>query len=158
MIQTNLFGWGEDDTSVENTILCRHCSKVKPREAFRLYRRATGDRECRSTSCKECQKHNNRVVNSIRKTAPPMTDHCQCCLKSGTKLVLDHCYETETFRGWLCSHCNLSIGLLGDNIQGLNKAITYLSRLGWLSLCIADIPINYLLLKAPTWYNVGTYN
>ena len=126
MTQTNLFGWGEDDAPVENSILCRHCHKTKPREAFRLYRRATGDRECRSTSCKECQKHNNRVVNTIRKTAPPMTDHCQCCKKTNTKLVLDHCYETETFRGWLCSHCNMSIGLLGDNIQGLDKAIAYL--------------------------------
>ena len=123
--QPNLFGW-EEEVLPEDAILCRHCFRVKPREAFRLYRRATGDRECRSTSCKECQKHNSRVVNAIRKSAPAMTDHCQCCGKSGTKLVLDHCYETETFRGWLCSHCNLSIGLLGDNIQGLQRAIKYL--------------------------------
>ena len=123
--QPNLFGW-EDNPAKTGDIKCRHCSQVKPREAFRLYRRATGDRESRSTSCKDCQKYNNSVVNDIRKTAPPMTDHCQCCGKTDTKLVLDHCYETEKFRGWLCPHCNLSIGLLGDNEAGLQRAIDYL--------------------------------
>jgi hypothetical protein len=123
--QPNLFGW-LDDTLPDDAIECRHCKQVKPREAFRLYRRATGDRECRSTSCKECQKRNLRIVNEIRKTAPPKPDKCQCCGKEDNKLVLDHCYETETFRGWICSHCNLSIGLLGDNIQGIKRAINYL--------------------------------
>jgi hypothetical protein len=124
--QLSLFGWDENPAK-EDYILCRHCHKVKPREAFRLYRRATGDRESRSTSCKECQKYNNSVVNRIRKTAPPAPDSCQCCGKTGVKLVLDHCYETEKFRGWLCPHCNLSIGLLGDNVEGLQRAIEYLT-------------------------------
>ena len=124
-----LFGWESDqhDTfSVDDFILCRHCDEVKPRTSFRLYRRATGDRECRSTSCKQCQKHNAAVVATIRRTAPPVSDCCDCCGKSDVKLVLDHCYETETFRGWLCSHCNLSIGLLGDSVVGLRRAINYL--------------------------------
>ena len=113
------------------TIVCRHCKTEKPKGAFRLYRRATGDhRDCRSTSCKECQKNNNDVVKRIRKTAPEKPDRCQCCNNSEHRLVLDHCYEKETFRGWICHHCNLSIGHLGDNIAGLEKAIAYLRRNG----------------------------
>ena len=130
-MQTNLFGWESDqhDTfSVDAYIRCRHCDTVKPRDMFRLYRRATGDRECRSTSCKQCQQYNGRVVRAIRKTAPPIPDHCECCGKANGKLVLDHCYDTETFRGWLCSHCNLSIGLLGDTAAGLQRAMDYLTK------------------------------
>ena len=114
----------EDDMFIE----CRHCSEVKPREEFRLYRRATGDdRDCRSTSCKECQRSNGRLVDMLRKTAPPMSEGCDVCGKKG-KLVLDHCYQDKKFRGWLCHHCNLAIGILGDTVEGLNKAIEYLRR------------------------------
>ena len=114
----------EEDYSDKPEIMCRHCGKVKPREEFRLYRRATGDRESRSTSCKKCQRYNSVVVEDIRKTAPPMSKGCDICGKK-TKLVLDHCYENKTFRGWLCHHCNLAIGILGDNIEGLERAIRY---------------------------------
>jgi hypothetical protein len=113
------------------TITCRHCNKEKPKTAFRLYRRATGDhRDCRSTSCKDCQKYNNKVANKIRETAPLKPQSCQCCGSTVNRLVLDHCYETETFRGWICHHCNLSIGHLGDTIEGLEMAIRYLRRKG----------------------------
>ena len=114
-----------------DTITCRHCQVEKPKSAFRLYRRATGDhRDCRSTSCKQCQKGHHTVVSKIRKTAPEKPDACQCCGKVLERLVLDHCYEKETFRGWICHHCNLSIGHLGDNIAGLELAIEYLKRKG----------------------------
>lgn len=115
----------------ESTILCRHCGVVKPKQAFRLYRRATGDhRDCRSTSCKSCQKYNNEVVNEVRKTAPEKPESCQCCGSDEHRLVLDHCYKTETFRGWICHRCNMSIGHLGDNTEGLENAILYLKRDG----------------------------
>jgi hypothetical protein len=113
------------------TLMCRHCNIEKPKEAFRLYRRATGDhRDCRSTSCKKCQKNHGDVVAKIRKTAPEIPNKCQCCGEEKHRLVLDHCYETETFRGWICHHCNLSIGHLGDDIKGLKRAIDYLNKKG----------------------------
>jgi hypothetical protein len=114
------------DPPAEGTILCRHCSKVKPREMFRLYRRATGAYDCRSTSCKSCQSDSKALVRDLRKTAPDMPPDCECCGKPFDKLVLDHDYETKTFRGWLCSPCNMSIGLLGDNLAGLHRAVDYL--------------------------------
>tara|TARA_R100000742_G_C4257386_1_gene75248 strand:+ start:391 stop:546 length:156 start_codon:yes stop_codon:yes gene_type:complete len=30
------------------------------------------------------------------------------------------------YRGWLCSNCNTGIGKLGDNIEGVQKAVDYL--------------------------------
>ena len=117
--------FAEEEDPDKSHITCRHCGEVKPREEFRLYRRATGDRESRSTSCKKCQKYNGIVVENIRKTAPPVSECCDICGKK-TKLVLDHCYKNETFRGWLCHHCNLAIGILGDDVEGLERATKYI--------------------------------
>tara|TARA_R100000773_G_C4156599_1_gene76293 strand:+ start:287 stop:562 length:276 start_codon:yes stop_codon:yes gene_type:complete len=41
---------------------------------------------------------------------------------------LDHCHETGDFRGWLCKKCNTGLGLLGDNVTELSRAIKYLSK------------------------------
>jgi len=41
---------------------------------------------------------------------------------------LDHCHDTDVFRGWLCHRCNVGIGFLGDTLEGLNKAIAYLEK------------------------------
>ncbi len=42
------------------------------------------------------------------------------------KLVLDHCHETGTIRGLLCSRCNLALGAFYDNIDILVSAVSYL--------------------------------
>ena len=65
---------------------------------------------------------------------------CQCCNKpvyasketipegvDGTWVwQLDHCHETGEFRGWLCKKCNTGLGNLGDNLESLERAVTYL--------------------------------
>lgn len=52
---------------------------------------------------------------------------CDCCKKK-TKLIIDHCHDTNAFRGFLCYACNNGIGNLGDNIAGLRRAIRYLKQ------------------------------
>jgi hypothetical protein len=78
--------------------------------------------------CKECGKQHAKEVAAIRKIAPPRPDNCQCCGKFDPKLFLDH--SGTEFRGWLCNACNAGIGSLGDNLEGLTKAINYLSTNG----------------------------
>lgn len=43
-------------------------------------------------------------------------------------LCLDHDHVTKKFRGWLCTMCNIGIGNLGDNAEGVVKALDYLKR------------------------------
>lgn len=41
-------------------------------------------------------------------------------------LSVDHCHDSGRVRGILCNDCNRAIGLLGDNIELLERAIRYL--------------------------------
>lgn len=59
---------------------------------------------------------------------------CACCgsekayTNGSLKFHVDHCHETNKVRGLLCNACNKGIGALGDNLEGLLKAVRYLSR------------------------------
>lgn len=51
----------------------------------------------------------------------------QCKICSNTNnLVVDHCHKTGLVRGVICKRCNTGLGHLGDNIEGLTKALQYL--------------------------------
>ena len=59
----------------------------------------------------------------------PVNNACECCdVIQKRRLFLDHCHNKQVFRGWLCNTCNISIGGLGDDVEGLRKAIKYLQR------------------------------
>lgn len=61
---------------------------------------------------------------------------CGCCGRPETRSVkgvlatlsIDHDHETGVVRGLLCSSCNWAIGRLGDDLEGLKKAVVYLER------------------------------
>jgi len=63
---------------------------------------------------------------------------CAICEKPETRkekttgktkwLSVDHCHDTGRIRGLLCSKCNNAIGLLGDNYEGVKKALDYLQE------------------------------
>lgn len=56
---------------------------------------------------------------------------CAICgaLEPGERrLSIDHDHETGEFRGVLCSSCNGALGLMGDDIARLAKAIEYLDQ------------------------------
>jgi hypothetical protein len=59
-----------------------------------------------------------------------------CCASCGTaepkgsnnQWHVDHCHDTGKVRGLLCSLCNIGIGCLGDNLQGVRNALLYLEK------------------------------
>ena len=111
-----------------STILsaCIKCKEEKPIHAFRVYKRNADNRDNR---CEECIQHSVKVIERLKLTAPEKPLVCDCCKKPPKKrFVLDHCHTSELFRGWLCDHCNLALGLLGDNVEGVERALEYLQK------------------------------
>lgn len=47
---------------------------------------------------------------------------------TGRRLCVDHCHRTVVIRGILCDSCNISLGLLKDNIETLKSLVAYLEK------------------------------
>jgi hypothetical protein len=125
----------EDKALTGETKVCNHCKIEKELEDFYPRKDTTDGRDGR---CRECAKDTAKFVYWKRKEyAHTISEVCDCCGRppntsgkgSGIKsLCFDHDHETGEFRGWLCNDCNASIGKLGDNLEGLMKAVAYLKR------------------------------
>lgn len=89
--------------------------------------------------CRECQrKHRRNQLQEAEKSRRIFItrDVCDICgeperqTRAGQVRMLnkDHDHETGEWRGLLCSRCNVGIGMLGDNVASLQKAIDYLTN------------------------------
>jgi len=114
---------------------CSKCNQMLPLDAFS----PTSGGNYLRPECRQCNYELTKVRNQLRKeTPPPPEDHtCHICGKSeehvrglgGKRLgpwCLDHCHQTESFRGWLCHRCNRALGGFNDDIETLQRAIEYL--------------------------------
>lgn len=109
---------------------CIKCKKVYPIDHFEKKKNEKNFRNV----CITCRKSDTKVAQKLKKewlknhNMPKLGEPCQCCGDSTKKLVFDHCHKKEEFRGWLCGRCNRAIGMMGDNIEGLQRAINYLRK------------------------------
>ena len=114
------------------TSKCHKCGETKDISCFSI--RGEGKKKNRiNIYCKSCINEDRRVLNRLKKTAPPVPEVCDCCgekPKGRLKktLCLDHCHETNTFRGWLCDNCNVSISRAGDTLEGVTKIYQYMLK------------------------------
>ena len=63
----------------------------------------------------------------FRRIVDEQGGRCACC-KERLPVDIDHCHRTNRLRGLLCRACNVGIGLLGDNAEGLKRALEYLNK------------------------------
>lgn len=71
------------------------------------------------------------TVQAFDKMLEDQNNKCAVCGnlftdKGNRYACVDHCHDTGKVRGLLCVKCNSGIGLLGDSIKMLEKAIQYL--------------------------------
>lgn len=119
----------------EDGKFCNKCNKLLPLTAFSAHSGANYLRpECRS-----CNQELTRVRTELRqKHGMPSEGYC-CPICKGDEegvkgkgntrngsWVLDHCHDTDSFRGWLCHKCNRALGGFNDDISLLQNAIEYL--------------------------------
>jgi hypothetical protein len=137
---------------------CTGCKVSKPRSDFysHAYTSSQGKRSTRWLSlCRICDSERRKQDYQIQRANPLKSaqitrDHtaacrkaaglpaptreepvvCECCGRAPIKerLCLDHDHKTGVFRGWLCKTCNMAIGKLGDDLDGVERARAYLIR------------------------------
>ena len=111
--------------------VCNICLVEKPLAMFEF----TGIRENRRKTCRKCRNLRPRdkakkrsyreksIYGITREKIGPNV--CMIC-GSTEKICIDHCHHTGEVRGLLCRACNIGLGMLGDNLYGLQLAMNYL--------------------------------
>lgn len=70
----------------------------------------------------------NKQLEELAGRPKPAT--CEICGNGSSKICFDHDHKTGKFRGWLCMHCNSTLGYAKDNPEILKKLIKYLKNSG----------------------------
>ena len=113
---------------------CSKCEKELPlTEDYYNKNQSTstgGDKYFRP-ECKDCTAKGNKGRSGAKRKAgnpkvPILGTPCDVCKRTNRKLVFDHDHKTLEHRGWLCDNCNRSIGILGDDVESLQKVVEYL--------------------------------
>jgi hypothetical protein len=98
--------------------------------AHRLAGQRTRDTKRRTLQThRDKQRKHSRNWRGLPEPTRPMPDACEICggdPVNASVLSLDHEHLTGTFRGWLCSPCNLGLGNFRDSSDLLVAAARYL--------------------------------
>ena len=103
--------------------ICSYCDKRKNLKSFPKHSMYKDNLDAR---CRSCVKKHSKVRGKLHKKAPIKPEVCECCGKIPIQWCLDHDHSDDTFRGWICTKCNTGLGKLGDNLDGVIKAVNYL--------------------------------
>lgn len=136
MVQEELFELDDDKPWYEDGIVCNNCGITQPITQFQQMQSGEIKRKCRT-----CARNQSNLIKKLRQIHPYPDKNYSCPIcertikeisKRGQKKlqnwVLDHCHDTETFRGWLCHHCNTGLGAFSDSLDRIKKAVIYLNK------------------------------
>lgn len=115
---------------ISKTRICKICFQEKNIQDFEMTTRSVR-KVYRKQMCRPCNKQERVAEKELKKiygNTRSLGTPCDNCGKTTSKLSLDHCHETGEFRGWLCQLCNNAIGMLGDDLDSLRRAVEYLEK------------------------------
>lgn len=72
------------------------------------------------------EQYNTMLEAQDFKCAICGTDDPSCGSDRHKRFCVDHCHDSNEVRGLLCLKCNVGLGAFDDNIENMEKAITYL--------------------------------
>lgn len=115
---------------------CSKCGKTFPLtiEYFAKNQSTnTGGDKYFRPECKACTSKAGREIAEAKRRAgnpapPALGAPCHMCGRTDRKLLFDHDHDTLRHRGWLCDNCNRSLGMLGDSVWHLERAIRYIKE------------------------------
>jgi Recombination endonuclease VII len=131
-------------------IECIHCYQMKPETDYYSRTNYKNKQPYLAQPCKLCSNAKSRKFNAIyrvrardywlrkkfgitleqyRLLVAKHDGKCWICNKEHERLCVDHDHDVigeEGVRGILCPPCNAALGALGDNAEGVRKALEYL--------------------------------
>ena len=119
-----------------STRICIGCARgyqdrFKERHADRVASSRRAHCQANIDRLRAISKRNQRVKVEVLATRP-RPNACEVCGErpDGKGLHFDHDHVTGSFRGWLCHHCNVSIGMVNDDPVRLRALVKYLENGG----------------------------
>lgn len=108
--------------------LCIECQKTY--DVTKATRRRERDRKSYNEKSLNSQKLRSFgiTIDEYRDRLYAQKLTCAICLRVSSKLHLDHCHRTGRLREFLCMQCNILLGVCGDNVDTLERAVQYLKR------------------------------
>jgi hypothetical protein len=122
-------------------IKCKYCNEEHEQKSREIQNNA------KSRQCETFKPHNwsglEREDNIMRKQYGISTEQfaellefqdggCAICAKPieniRRRMNIDHDHKSDIVRGILCTGCNTGLGHLGDDIEGLKRALYYLEN------------------------------
>lgn len=111
----------------------RERNRPKVREYFKAWTTANPDKATSYLRRYRLKKNYGLSEERYLEMLAAQDEKCACCgdgsffVKSG-HLFVDHDHGTGQIRGLLCRNCNSGIAYLGDSLEGVERARTYLRR------------------------------
>ena len=109
---------------------CTACLQVMSPSMLLKKEKTKAGKTLYHSQCNICKPADDKLRRQLRKhedmDAKPL--RCECCNVLDPNLQFDHCKRTKRRRGWLCRRCNCSLGMLGDNAEGLIEALMYYQK------------------------------
>lgn len=107
------------------------CNRCKEEKRISEFSRNKNGKNGRHSLCKKCKVEQGQMRQFGITTADALlvTQNCHICNLdlSKTRACIDHDHKTGLVRGILCSNCNAGLGKLGDDVEGLERALRYLT-------------------------------
>ena len=120
---------------------CPRCKETKGKESFGKHYSESYCKPCKSDYQKKYNVDKDHRVYLLRAYGLTQEDFnrmlkdqkgvCALCSQPPTEsknFCVDHDHETGRVRGLLCTRCNRGLGLLGDTLEHVERAVEYLSR------------------------------
>ena len=119
--------WSKDKVKA-NANICRPCSTIKVKE----WRKKNPDRMKKLSRKSQLKTKYGITEEDYDSMYEFQGGCCDICGRHQTefqsRLAVDHDHETGAVRSLLCGPCNMSIGLLGDDIATVREALNYLIK------------------------------
>jgi len=137
--QLEMFEKRNDSTCTyigDDGITCNSCGLRQPPDQFQHMPSGEIKRKCNT-----CRRNQSALVKLLKEESPYPDDDYECpiCKRDIDEIskhgqmrmqtwVLDHCHDSETFRGWLCFNCNSGLGQFKDELRRIKNAVEYLEE------------------------------